>query len=327
MATERLAYRLCDVTVASALALPELRRARLGPGAWHIDVDGGPRGEYAWFHRWRAARRTWLSFARTPDGYLLRFPALADFAVSPGARRIVCRPRRGLPPATLRHLLLDQVMPLALSADRLVLHASAVHVPGFGAVAFIGPTGRGKSTLAAALARHGCELLTDDCLVLGERAGRVSVLPSYPGVRLWADAAAALGNPVRASVLAHYTRKRRLSEAPQLPFRSRPSPLRALFLLAPPGAVRDAADIRECPPRDRLMSLVACAYLLDVHDRAHLAAQFRRLARLVQRVPTLRLRVRRDRRQLSRTAHAVRVRMESVVAGPQSRVPHRASLV
>src|SRR5262245_62128690 len=230
MPAERLSYRWCDVTVLSAIALPELRRGRLARNAWRVDLDGAPRGNHTWFHRWRIARRTWLAFARTPDGYLLRFPALADFAVSPGARRVVCRPRRGLPAATLRHLLLDQVLPLALSAERLVLHASAVHVPGFGAVAFIGRTGRGKSTLAAALALPGCALLTDDCLVIGERGGRVSVWPSYPGVRLWADAAAALGNPAPASALAHYTRKRRLPADARLPFRSRPSPLRALFL-------------------------------------------------------------------------------------------------
>ena len=306
MATERLSYRLCDVTVVSAIALPELRRARLGRNAWRVDVDGAPHGTYAWFHRWRIDRRTWLSFARTPDGYLLRFPALADFAVSPGARRVVCRPRRGLPAATLRHLLLDQVMPLAMSADRLVLHASAVHVPGFGAVAFIGRTGRGKSTLAAALAQRGCALLTDDCLVIGEHGGRLSVWPSYPGIRLWADAAAALGRPAPPSALAHYTRKRRLSTDERLPFRSRPSPLRALFLLAPPGAVRDAADIRACPPRRRLMSLISCAYLLDIEDRARLASQFDRLAAVVASVPTLRLRVRRDRRRLPQTARALR---------------------
>jgi hypothetical protein len=284
-----------------------------GCGSWHVDVDGAPRGDYRWFHRWRADRRTWLSFARTAEGYLLRFPELADFAVAPGARRIVCRPRRGLPSATLRHLLLDQVLPLALSAERLVLHASAVHVPGFGAVAFAGRTGRGKSTLAAALAQHGCALLTDDCLVLGSHRGRVSVWPSYPGVRLWADAAAALGNPVRASALAHYTRKRRVPAHALLPFRSRPSPLRALFLLAPPGAVRDAADVRACAPRDRLMSLVSCAYLLDVEDPTRLATHFDRLAALVAAVPTLRLRVRRNRRQLPETAKALRDSLASFV--------------
>ena len=308
MRTDALAYRLCHVTLTSAIALPELRPARAGRGAWRVDVNGAPRGDYRWFHRWRAERRTWLSFGRTSDGYLLRFPELADFAVTPRARRIECRPVRRLPSATLRHLLLDQVLPLALSADRLVLHASAVHVPGFGAVAFIGGTGHGKSTLATALAQDGCSLVTDDCLVLGERDGVPAAWPSYPGVRLWPDAALALGNPARGPALAHYTRKRRLREG-LLRFRARPSPLRALFLLAPPSSGGDAADIRACPPRERLMALVACAYVLDVGDRAHLAVQFQRLVRLVESVPTLRLRVRRDRRRLPQTARALRERL------------------
>ena len=92
----------------------------------------------------------------------------------------------------MRHLLLDQVMPLVLSRDRLVLHASAVATPA-GAAAFIGFTGAGKSTLAASLSAAGFPILSDDCLVI-ERDGRGFLArPFYPGARLWPDSVHAVG--------------------------------------------------------------------------------------------------------------------------------------
>ena len=60
-------------------------------------------------------------------GRIVQFPGFAEFAVTP--RDIVCHPRTGVPLATVRHLLLDQLIPALLaSRARLVLHASAVDI-------------------------------------------------------------------------------------------------------------------------------------------------------------------------------------------------------
>ena len=48
----------------------------------------------------------------------------------------------------------------------LVLHASAVELPDGRALAFIGPSGTGKSTMAALLTRAGCRLLADDVVAV-----------------------------------------------------------------------------------------------------------------------------------------------------------------
>jgi hypothetical protein len=73
----------------------------------------------------------------------------------------------------------------------LALHASCVASDGR-AVAIVGPSGRGKSTLAAALAARGATLLTDDvCRILFE--GRtVLTVPGSCRLRLWPDAARTL---------------------------------------------------------------------------------------------------------------------------------------
>jgi hypothetical protein len=281
------------LTLASTIPLPELPRTPRGPVGCHVRrrTDAVELGSVDWFHRWRLGDRTWLRFGRHAGGYLLRFPHLSDFVVSSAGDRIDCHPFPRLPAATLRHLLLDQVLPLSLTlGGRVVLHASAVHVPGFGSVAFAGESGRGKSTLAAALASRGAQLVTDDTLVLEREGTGLVAIPGYPGVRLWADQLAG-SDRARARAVAHYTTKRRLRPG-ALTFRLRPSPLRAVFLLAPRAPGIAPAAFGRCSPRNRLMGLVRVAYVMDVEDRARLAELFDNLARIAAEVPVARLRVR-----------------------------------
>jgi hypothetical protein len=68
----------------------------------------------------------------------------------------------------------------------LPLHASVVRVNG-GAVALAGPSGVGKSTLAAALSARGHHVMADDICIVDATDG-CEVLPSTPRLRLWRDA-------------------------------------------------------------------------------------------------------------------------------------------
>src|SRR6266567_5462846 len=142
-------YEFCGVTIASELPLPELLRSARTNAEWSIAVDtvGVSRVSAEWFREWRLpGGKLWLSIGRIPNGYLLRFRDYADFTICTNPNRIVVHPVDAHQ-ETLRHLLIDQVLPLALSRrGHLVLHASAVHLPGVGAVGFVGATGRGKST-------------------------------------------------------------------------------------------------------------------------------------------------------------------------------------
>ncbi len=304
-------YRFCGDTIASAIELPLLGRGESLDPACTIEL--APFADRVtpndcWFHHWRIGRQApWLSFARRDDGYLLRFHGLADFLVSADGARIRACPSRALPGDTLRHLLVDQVLPLALSRrGRLLLHASAVHVPGIGALAFAGPTGRGKSTLAAVLASRGGRILADDCLAIESREGSLYVPPAYPGLRLWPDAPSrALRRGTSGSRVAHYTRKRRVNGG-ALRFHRHPSPLRALFLVSERSDSGLPAVIRRCRASSRLMGLVKYAYMLDIEDRENLASTFDRLVSIVTSVPVLRLRVRDGHRRLSGAADAIR---------------------
>jgi hypothetical protein len=194
-------YRVCDLILGSAVPLPELSPASDVHPEWMFRP-----------HRHRplaSAVRRWSHHVPAPDG--TRFLS-ADFAISLRHRTIDCSPTPRTPFYTLRHLLLDHVIPLVLSTQRkLVLHASAVLGPG-GVLAFMGPTGSGKSTLGLSLARHGCPVVADDFLLLHEENGRWVAVPSYEGVRLWPETVSELlgeGSAVHRDV-SHYTAKQRL---------------------------------------------------------------------------------------------------------------------
>jgi hypothetical protein len=283
------AYRICDLVLTSNIVLPELSPARAFDVECQFELlpAGNPSADDVdWFHHWTIeenGEEDWLRFARTGEGYLLRFPACGDFFVSADAAKIQCRPLPGKPEVTVRHLLLDQVLPLVLSRrERIVLHASAV-LTGHGVIAFAGKSGQGKSILAASFAQEGCPLLSDDCLVLRAEHGRWTAIPSYAGVRLWPSAAGELlREEMRAADVAHYTIKRRFDDTQVLPFASGPAPLRRLFFLAD-----DAGEVslEKLSPGRTIMALVGFAYNLDIKDAAFLRRQFDAVVRLTEEAP------------------------------------------
>lgn len=307
-------YILHGVPLDSEIALPEVTRSRARGRGVLIQRGNAPTSErIEWFHRWqlaagpRAKQQTpWMSFGRLHAGYLLRVNGLADFEISSAGDRIRCRSMDGLPASTLRHLLLDQVLPLTLSqSGRFVLHASAVHVPRFGTIAFAGPAGAGKSTLAAALAMRGCPLVSDDSVLVAFEEPTILALPGYPGVRLWRDSSRGLRlEGHRATAVAHYTRKQRLTGA-SLPFRQLASPLRVIFVLGRGRSQTHASRTRRLTARDALVSLVRYTYVLDVQDRRQLARIFSDLASIAARVPVARLDVRHAGASLTRAAGEV----------------------
>ena len=294
-------YRLCGMTVESRFPLPELPRSHSAPCC--VFSRSRPRRRARrprWYHHWyeQGGRRV-LSFARTDARYLLRFPRMADFEIAANLARITARPRNGLPAETLRHLLLDQVWPLALSArGHVVLHASAVVLPDGRALAFAGPAGSGKSSLAAAFALAGGRILTDDCLPIRPTSGGWSAVPSYPGLRLWPDMLRPLAadRHVLADV-AHYTGKKRLTGS-ALPFASGAAPLSAVYILRRRGS-RAALAVSLLARAPAILKLVSLSYLLDHQDRKALARSFDQLARLTAAVPVRELELPHAPRQLA----------------------------
>jgi len=166
------------------------------------------------------------------DAFLLRLPMGLAFHYLRGA---------GTAFARLREVTDDEVSlffegsvfgAIAWLNGYVPLHASAVLHDGQ-AYAFTGPSGEGKSTLAAALAERGMPLCSDDVLVLDlSDPHRVMALPGPERMKLWDDALAltgrAAGQAVRPGIDKFYVTDVAFAEREAVP-------VRKLYFLASDG--------------------------------------------------------------------------------------------
>jgi len=167
------------------------------------------------------------------------------------------------------------------------LHASAACVNGR-AIAVVGDAGMGKSTSAAAFARLGFPVLTDDVLALTDDGRKFFVQPGLPRILLWPESVAALWGDAEALPRIVDTWDKRYLDlnSPGYQFASEPTPLGAIYILA--GRVEGAADADIRAPESSIQAciqLVANTYggrLLDAPMRAQELAV---LGRIVNEIP------------------------------------------
>jgi hypothetical protein len=305
-----LFYSYADLTVASTFPLRELSAIQNNPKESFPDftlylLDSTPEepDQTDWIRHWRNDDEyITLSLARKGDGFLLRFPFLADFIIDAEGSRIGVWAAPDTDEATLRHLLLDQVLPRVLGyKERLVLHASAVLVNGK-AMAFAGNTGAGKSTLAANFQTAGYQVLTDDGLIVTAGESCSFALPVYPGLRLWPQSVAALfeepvpdakvalfEEPVPDAKVSCYSEKQRI----QLPRQVGPSSakLSVLYILSSVNS-DDAAGgigVKRLSPRDACIELIRYSFQLDVSNIRHSAVLMALASAITQQLPVFTL--------------------------------------
>lgn len=304
-------YSICDLTLASNVPLPELPGMSERPPDYVFEVTAArpapAASPAATIHRWlRPDGEVWLYIEKHGEGYRLHYPNLADFEIAePG--RIGCVPNPNCAASTIRHLLLDQVLPLALNGrGETVLHASAAVLEGKAAV-FVGGTGSGKSTIAASLALAGAPLLADDWLLVRDQGRGVRALPSYPSARLWDGAVAALlGSATAVSTVAQYTEKKRVDLSRSLrDFCAMSVPVGKIYFLR---LAEDEPEVSIHPysPRDAVIQLVQNSYQLDITDRSRLGTEFGRMADSVAQAGIAQLHIPKSFSRLNEVGEAVR---------------------
>ena len=164
----------------------------------------------------------------------------------------------------------------------LALHASAVHV-GPGAIAFVGPHGAGKSTLAAALGAAGCGVVADDVLHLRLDGTQWVAEPFASMLKLWPDGAAlALGPRAVLPAITAGWDKRALHLGDDVPAVTDPVGLQAIACLHDRGST---ISIEPLAPAAALVQLAANSSAGHLLDSSARAAEFRSLSALVRSVP------------------------------------------
>jgi hypothetical protein len=195
--------------------------------------------------------------------------------------------------------LLGPVLGLSLRLRGVTcLHASAVTLRDQ-AVAFMGAPGAGKSTTAAAMARKGHMVISDDIVALSEAGAHFEVLPSYRHLSLWPEPVSTLyGSADAVPRFVSSWDKRRLSEGSHgLKFEERTLPLGAIYVLGERQEVM-ASTIAPLSAETAFLTLVANTYATSILDPEMRASEFRVLGRLIESVPTQRLSPVQDLQQL-----------------------------
>jgi len=166
------------------------------------------------------------------------------------------------------------------------LHASAVAVAEK-AVALMGAPGAGKSTTAAAFARSGYAVLTDDVVPLHPHGDSFLVHPGYPRVCLWPVAVQALcGAPDVLPFLTPNWPKCYLTLGGESHrFHTAPLPLSAIYLLGERTSDPRAPWVEPVPAAAGMMALVKNTYMSYLLDKERRAREFDLLGRLLERVP------------------------------------------
>jgi hypothetical protein len=197
-----LRYRIGGLTVDCELSLPTLRVATTGPADVEVVEGSVPERLVAPIEQ----ARLWQ---RDRDCVLLNWPKIGRFLISRGCRIDFARsteaPGGDDDLARLIPLLLGTVFgALLYQRGRLVLHGAAVVFNGRAQV-ICAASGTGKSTLAAALSRSGCRLISDDlCVIETDHSAGPHVHPDGRHMKLWRDAIdhLDLSESVRGAVVA-----------------------------------------------------------------------------------------------------------------------------
>jgi hypothetical protein len=268
-------YRAYGLGIHSALPLPEL-----APGGAVTDVivrlgkvPGVP-----------AEARTQRCYARASARVAhLSWPDVGVFRIRDG-REILVEPAPEVEERVLRLFLLGPALALLLSQRGLLaLHASAVALDG-GAVAFLGESGRGKSTTAAAFYAQGYDVVADDVVAVQMERGCPVVFPGFPQLKLWPEAAACLGDAVETLAKLHPQRDKRGRRVADQ-FSDRRLPLKALYVLTE-GPVLAVEPLRA---QEAVIELVRHSYLAQLVPSLGAAAHLLQCAGVAGSAPVRRL--------------------------------------
>jgi hypothetical protein len=233
------------------LLLPELPQGNAAAGEEAVRIRlGKAPGKLA------APLAVTESYEANDTEFLLRLAGIATYYVHDGAEVVVDR-EAGAPELDVRSYLMGNLFAvLCHQRGLLPLHASAIATPR-GAVAFLAPSGGGKSSMVAFLSRRGHRILADDiCLIDPAAQQDHRVLPVAPWLKLWSTTLDAMGESSDglSRIFSDDEKYRYALEEPESPV-----PLAELILLERAGP-QAAASFERLAPVHALHAMLDLTY-------------------------------------------------------------------
>ena len=213
-----------------------------------------------------------------------------EFVLSDDCRQMWVRWSGRVSQESVLSLLFNTMLALVVRlSGRICLHASVVARNGR-AIAFVAPSGFGKSTLAASLLEHGYAGMTDDAAALTQHQHGFLVHPGLPQLGLREPSLEILTRfAAEASVVANNKRRFPLVVSDgedRLRFQDREMPLAGIFFLRR-SAVADKPEVLPSTLVESLAILMNSLYPTSrlSPKRHRVAKQFSSLSQLVEKVP------------------------------------------
>jgi hypothetical protein len=221
---------------------------------------------------------------RDPRLWTLRYAGICEVALDRGRRQIAVHPSPEAEPDLISVFLEGGVLAHVLAAEGLlVLHASAVQV-GDRALAIAGPSGVGKSTLAALLCAAGARLVADDALRVDATDSGSVCFPGSRRLRL-RSSAASLGDMIEGAAVGATADGR----TAVMPTRPADSPMELHAVLIPdPTRETNRLQIRKLGAMEALQELLRHPRLTMWRSSDPIARLFALTAEIAAKLPVYR---------------------------------------
>jgi hypothetical protein len=234
----------------------------------------------------------WIHHHELTDGRsFIRYDGLFEFVVASSGTQVFYRFLSDVSKESFQTYVLGRVFSFALvKMGYEPLHAATVVVDGK-AVAFLGASTFGKSSLAACFVVSGFPLLTDDTLRLEERDGLYVAFPGPPRLRLLPKIARLYLGGTSNGVVMNPREKN--ARAPKLIFclsrsqsHAQVAPLSAIYVVTAPRKVhrKQRIAISSLTPLQALMNVVSFTHNDGLTGSDRLTRQLEAARRLIESV-------------------------------------------